>query len=166
MTFISEGVDDGRDGHLPAVEDQRRGGDGDGLRGVLHPDLDNDGSPRRPPQSGTPGTAAIRPLMANKISAPGGQSQRRRGFPEWSPAYCTKKTAASSISAGKATRPSDAWTRRAASGRQRRNRAPAAIGRKSRTIFWTSSFPAGRSIAASGMHGDEPRGEPHHHAGS
>ena len=86
--------------------------------------------------------------MASRMSTPAANPSVPR-FSRIVEAYCTKKTAASSISAGKATCPSRACTRCAAAGRHCLKSAPNSIGRNSRTIFCTSSFPAGRSIAAS-----------------
>lgn len=40
-----QGIDDGRDGYHVVVEHQRAARDGDGLGGVLHPHLDDDGAP-------------------------------------------------------------------------------------------------------------------------
>ena len=87
------------------------------------------------------------PAIASRISVPAARPSTPR-FSRIVEAYCTKKTAASSIRAGKATRPSSSCTRRAARGRQCLKSAPQSIGRNSRTMFCTSSFPTGSSMVA------------------
>ena len=78
------------------------------------------------------------PAIASRISVPAARPSTPR-FSRIVEAYCTKKTAASSIRAGKATRPSSSCTRRAARGRQCLKSAPQSIGRNSRTMFCTGS---------------------------
>ena len=81
--------------------------------------------------------------MASRMRAPAA-SPRTDRLSTISRGYCRKNTSARNIKAGNAALPRTLLTLAAASGRKRRKRAPARIGTKSSTRFWTTSLPTGR----------------------